>query len=61
MTSLGLIVGAALALTLLAGEIAQMLSDSPSGRLSPRLKAATWLLGGAFAVLVVAQLADYLA
>ncbi len=60
MTGVGLAVGAALALVLLAGELARTLR-APQGRPGVgRLSATAWGLGGAFLTLAVARLAEYL-
>lgn len=60
MTAAGLVVGAALALALLCGAIEQTLRDPSWSRRADQLSATTWLLGGTFLTLVIAQLAHYL-
>lgn len=60
MTAAGLVVGAALALSLLWGAIARTLHTPSWSRRAEQLSATAWLLGGTFLTLVIAQLGHYL-
>jgi hypothetical protein len=60
VTAAGLLAAAALALALLARELANTLSPRPAWRGPRLLGRATLLLAGVFLVLTAVRLADYL-
>lgn len=61
MTVAGLLVGAALALALLAHDMLLTLRPCARGGRAHRIvAAATWMLAGAFTTFTVARISDYL-
>ncbi len=60
MTAAGLIVGGALAVVLLAGEVLRALRGPSAGARPAVLRSASWVLGAMFLVLAAARLADFL-